>query len=56
MYFSAKFDGNRVAAQTSYELGGGPKPKNADRPVIVGDMLVKGHIFRDVELSLAFLH
>jgi hypothetical protein len=56
MYFSAQFDGHRVAAQTSYELGGGPRPANADRPIIVGDLMVKGHIFRDVELYLAFLH
>jgi hypothetical protein len=56
MYFSAQFDGRRVATQTSYELGSGPRPANADRPIIVGDMLVKGHIFRDVALFLAFLH
>lgn len=57
LYFSAKFDGARVAAQTSYELGGGgAKPANADMPIIVGDMLVKGNIFRDVELYLGFMH
>ncbi|HBN31671.1 MAG TPA: hypothetical protein DD416_10730, partial [Rhodobacteraceae bacterium] len=56
IYFSGRFDGRRVAKQTSYELGGGRKPKNADKPIIVGDMLVKGNIFRDVELYLAFLH
>jgi len=56
MYFTAQFDGERVATQTSYELGGGPKPANADSPIIVGDMLVKGHIFRDVALYLGFLH
>jgi hypothetical protein len=56
LYFSAQFDGDRVAKQTSYELGGGARPANADKPIIVGDMLVKGHIFHDVELYLAFLH
>jgi hypothetical protein len=56
MYFSAQFDGRRVATQTSYELGSGHRPANADRPIIVGDMLVKGHVFRDVALFLAFLH
>jgi hypothetical protein len=37
-------------------LGSGHRPANADRPIIVGDMLVKGHVFRDVALFLAFLH
>jgi hypothetical protein len=56
LYFSAQFDGNRVFPQTQSELGGGAPLENADLPLIVGDMLVKGHIFRDVELYLAFLH
>lgn len=56
MYFSANFDIGRVATQTRYELGSGPKPDNADRPIIVGDMLVKGNIFRDIELHLSFMH
>ena len=56
LYFSGQFDGNRVAKQTQAALGGGTKPADADKPIIVGDMLVRGHIFRDIELYLAFLH
>jgi hypothetical protein len=56
LFFSAAFDGRRVEAQTSYERGFGPRPANADMPIIVGDLMVKGHIFRDVELFLAILN
>lgn len=56
LYFSAYIDGARIELQTIYELGGGSQPVNADKPSILGDLIVKGHIFRDVELYLAFLH
>jgi hypothetical protein len=60
IYFDARFDSTRVQAQYQYErMGGGDgsgvdKPAKTDEPLIFGDMLVRGHIFRDVALYIGW--
>jgi hypothetical protein len=59
IYFDARFDSTRVQTQYQYERGGGDgsgfdKPAKADEPLIFGDMLVRGHIFRDVALYIGW--
>jgi hypothetical protein len=56
LYFSAEFDGYRIEELTNYALGGGPKPADADQAVIRGDLMVKGHVIRDINLHLGFMH
>ena len=56
LFFSAEFDGHRIAGLTSHALGGGPKPAHADKAVIRGSLMVKGHVFHDIELQLGFMH
>jgi hypothetical protein len=59
IYFDGRFDSTRVQTQYQYERGGGDssgfdKPAKADEPLIFGDLLVKGHIFRDVSLYIGW--
>lgn len=59
IYFDARFDSTRVQTQYNYERGGGDssgfeKPAKADEPLIHGDMLVRGHIFRDIALYIGW--
>jgi hypothetical protein len=56
IFFSAQFDGPRVESQTNYGVAGGARPKNADEPILIGDIMVGGHIFYEVPFELAFLH
>ena len=56
IFFTAKFDGPRVEKQTNYEVAGGARPKNADEPILIGDIMVGGHIFYEVPFELTFLH
>jgi hypothetical protein len=60
IYFDGRFDSTRVQIQYQYERMGGTgsdsnKPAKADEPLILGDLLVKGHIFRDVALYIGWL-
>jgi hypothetical protein len=56
IFFSAKFDGSRVENQTNYEVAGGVRPKNADEPILIGDIMVGGNIYYKVLFELTFLH
>ncbi|WP_144055528.1 tetratricopeptide repeat protein [Octadecabacter antarcticus] len=56
IFFSAEFDGLRVESQMNYRVAGGARPKNADEPILIGDMMVGGHIFYEVPFELTFLH
>lgn len=56
IFFSAKFDGSRVENQTNYEVAGGVRPKNADEPILIGDVMVGGNIYYKVLFELNFLH
>lgn len=59
IYFDGRFESERVHTQYQYERMGGAaagldKPARADEPLILGDLLVKGHIFRDVALYIGW--
>ncbi len=56
IFFSAQFDGTRVESQTNYAVAGGARPDNADEPILIGDIMVGGHIDYEVPFDLTFLH
>lgn len=56
IFFSAQFDGTRVESQTNYAVAGGARPDNADEPILIGDIMVGGHIYYEVPFDLTFLH